>query len=85
MEKLIMYTLPLCPICFQAKQFLKNKGVAFEEKKVIHSSVFKEMRKITNSLRVPVMKVGDEVLSGFNRKKYQQAFSSYDINHPEKE
>lgn len=74
MQKLIMYTLPLCPICFQAKQFLKLNGIVFEERKVINPSILKEMREITDSLRVPIIKVGSEVLSGFDREKYQQVF-----------
>lgn len=75
MEKPVLFTLPFCPYCFKAKQFLKEHNIPFREKKILNPAAFWEMRKVTDSLRVPIIKVKDRVLTGFSLEEYKEVFT----------
>lgn len=75
MKKIIVYSTPTCPFCKMAKQFLKEKGVAFEDIDVAaDEKKADEMIKKSGQMGVPVIVVADdagkeEVLVGFDREK----------------
>jgi len=69
--------MPMCPYCFKAKQFLKQRGIAYKERKILNPLAFREMKKISNSMRVPIVKVKDRVLTGFSHAEYEEVFALY--------
>ncbi|RMD87795.1 MAG: glutaredoxin family protein [Calditrichaeota bacterium] len=59
--------------CNYAKEFLSQHNVPFEEKNVSNDeSAFKELTEDLGIMTTPVIKVGDEVLVGFNQKRLRE-------------
>jgi len=70
MNKVRLFTTPICPYCFTLKRFLEEKGIELE---VIDVSVDleaqKEMVEKTKQTTVPVLDINGEFVVGFDRKK----------------
>jgi glutaredoxin-like YruB-family protein len=67
MEEVIVYTSNSCPYCVAAKDYLKQKGVSFEERNVTNAEYRKELMAL-GFMSVPVIKIGDDVVKGFDIK-----------------
>ena len=60
----------MCPYCTTLKEFLKEKGVEFEEIDVSQDEkAMKEMVEKTGQMGVPVMEIDGEIVIGFDREK----------------
>lgn len=75
-HEVIMYTLPLCPYCARAKRFLSGKGILFTEKNILYPRYFKEMRKVTDQIGVPITIVGERILTRFSSTEYEEVFKN---------
>jgi glutaredoxin 3 len=63
-----VFSLPTCPYCVQVKNYLKSKGVEFEEIDLQKQPQWGEkMVAKTGSTRVPQIWIGDKVVIGFDR------------------
>jgi glutaredoxin len=71
-----IYSTPSCNLCEQAKKFLTEKGIDFEDFDITRDkSALMEMQKLSKGARTaPVISVCDKVLVGFNRKELEEAF-----------
>lgn len=70
MSPVIVYSTPTCPYCHQLKDFLKEKGVAFEDKNVaVDTAARDEMVQKSGQLGVPVSAIGDQIVVGFDQVK----------------
>jgi glutaredoxin 3 len=69
MEKQItIYTVSVCPFCLQAKEYLRGKGLKFNEKDVeADREALEEMLELSGQHGVPVIVVNGEVVVGYNR------------------
>jgi glutaredoxin len=71
----IVYSTAHCQYCWELREYLHAKGVAFVEMDLDSSvDATREVQRITGDQVVPVIvvsrpKVGDEVVIGFNRQK----------------
>ncbi len=64
-----IYSTPTCHFCHAAKEWLGTKNIAFTDYNVGENmEKRKEMVEMTGQLGVPVIKVGDEVMVGFNQE-----------------
>ena len=72
-----LYTMPFCPNCAQAKQFLSDKGIPFTEKSVVIPKYFKERLKLYNGPGGPLTVVGDRILMRFSLEEFQEAFKDF--------
>jgi glutaredoxin 3 len=69
MPNVIIYTSNTCPYCVSTKDYLKQKGVAYEERNVNENTAYrKELMKL-GYMSVPVLKIDDEVIVGFDTDK----------------
>jgi len=74
MAKVTIYSTPTCVYCKMAKEFFKEKGVAYEEHDVAaDAAARKEMFDKTRQMGVPVIAVDDQVIIGFDKKALEQA------------
>lgn len=74
MKKVVVYTAPGCTFCLFAENFLKQNKIPFEEIDISKDeSAKKEMIKISGQQNVPVLKIGKEVLVGYDIKKIKAA------------
>lgn len=65
-----IYTTPTCPYCKMAKDFMREKGVAFEEIDVMADAKARdELIAKSGQLGVPVIDVDGKIMIGFNRAK----------------
>ncbi len=70
MKNITIYSTPSCVYCNMAKTFFKSNNVAFTEFDVASNlEKRKEMIDMTGQMGVPVMKVGEEVVVGFDEPK----------------
>ena len=77
MAEVTIYTLPTCPFCKAAKEYLAAKGVEYDERDISgNQAAMAEMQKISGGARsVPVIAVCTEVLVGFDQSRLEQALS----------
>ncbi len=65
-----IYSTESCHFCHLAKNWLTEKNIPFTDYNVgADQEKRKEMVEMTGQLGVPVIKIGDEVMIGFNEEK----------------
>jgi glutaredoxin 3 len=79
MSKIIVYSTPSCPYCHLVKDYLKDKGVEFEEKDVsVDRVAAREMVEKSGQMGVPQIIINDKVIVGFNRDAIDEELSKAD-------
>lgn len=69
-----IYSIPTCPYCISAKQYFKSKNIPFEDIDVSSDQTkAQEMVKISSQMGVPVIKIDDKVLIGFDQDEVEKA------------
>lgn len=67
----LLYTSPECLAdCKDARQVLNTRGVPFTEKMVQSNEEVEELKKLAGQAFVPLLKVGKQVIKGFNADAY---------------
>lgn len=68
MQKITVYSTPVCPYCVRAKNLLKSKGYAFEEIDVSQDSALREAmtEKAGGRRTVPQIFIGNTHVGGFD-------------------
>ena len=70
MTEVKIYSTSMCPYCTTLKEFLKERGVEFEEIDVSQDEkAMKEMVEKTGQMGVPVIELDGEIVIGFDRGK----------------
>ena len=65
-----IYSTESCHFCHMAKDWLTEKGIPFVDYNVGQDMERrKEMVEITGQLGVPVIKIGEDVMVGFNQEQ----------------
>jgi glutaredoxin 3 len=68
-----IYTTPTCPYCKMAKKFLDDNGIKYQEFNVAEDKAARgEMKDKCNSLAVPTICIGNEVLVGFDEAQLKE-------------
>ena len=68
-----IYSTPTCHFCHQAKEFFKEKNVAFTDYDVsVDAAKRQEMIQMTGQLGVPVIVIDGTIVIGFNKDKVAQ-------------
>ncbi len=69
-KKVEIFSTPTCHFCHMAKEWLSSKNVSFVDYNVGEDiEKRKEMVEMTGQLGVPVIRIGDEVMIGFNQSQ----------------
>ena len=71
MQKIVVYTGPLCNFCSAAKHLLNKKKVNYTEFDIgVDSSKMQEMQERTKGARtIPQIFIGDTYVGGYNELK----------------
>jgi len=70
MPKVRLFNSPACPYCYTLKEFLKEKGIEFEEIDVSKDEKAKEeMIKKSGKMEVPVVEIDEQIIQGFDKEK----------------
>jgi len=68
-REVVIFTAPGCTSCGRAKAFLKQHGVPFTERNLSMDTGAMEELMALDARRLPVIRVGTEVVSGFDPKQ----------------
>jgi glutaredoxin len=69
-KKVEIFSTPTCHFCHMAKDWLGEHHIAFEDYNVGENmEKRKEMVEMTGQLGVPVIRVGEDVMVGFNQEQ----------------
>jgi glutaredoxin-like YruB-family protein len=70
----IVYSTQTCPYCVIAKNYLKEKGIEFEDINVnADEKKAKEMIEKSGQMGVPVLDINGKIIIGFDRKAIDEA------------
>jgi glutaredoxin-like YruB-family protein len=73
MPKVKIYTTPVCPFCNLAKQYLKEKGIEFEEIDVSKDEkAAMEMIEKSGQMGVPVIEIDGKIVIGFDKERIDE-------------
>ncbi len=78
MTRITLYSTRNCPHCRQAKAYLQNKGVRFQELEVQQNARAQKAFSRLGARGVPVIMVGETRIDGFDRKRLDQALAKVD-------
>jgi glutaredoxin 3 len=74
-----IYTTPTCGYCQQAKSFLSELGVSYQEYDVSRDrAAAEEMVKLTGQMGVPVIVINNEPVIGFDRNRIRELLAAGD-------
>jgi glutaredoxin-like YruB-family protein len=72
-KSVTIYSTPSCHFCHAAKDFFGQHGVKFEDFDVAADlEKRKEMIDMTGQMGVPVIRIGDDVVVGFDERKIRE-------------
>ena len=70
MSKITIYSTPTCHFCHMAKDYLTEKGIAFEDFNVATDfEKRKEMLEKSGQMGVPVILIDNNLIVGFDKQK----------------
>jgi glutaredoxin-like YruB-family protein len=65
-----VFVSPACPYCYTLKEFLKEKGIEFEEIDVSKDEKARdEMIKKSGRLEAPIVEIDGQIVVGFDKEK----------------
>ncbi len=72
-KKISVYSTPTCPYCRQAKDYLKEQNIEFEDLNVASDlEARNDMVQKSGQMGVPVIDIDGEVIVGFNKPKLEE-------------
>ena len=72
-----IYSTPVCHYCQAAKEFFKENNVAYAEHDVAgDADKRQEMIEMTGQMGVPVIRIGDDVIIGFDQQKIEELLAA---------
>ncbi len=70
MPKVRVFTTVSCPYCYTLMEFLKEKGIKFEEIDASKDEKAKEeLIKKSGKMEVPVIEIDGQIVVGFDKEK----------------
>ena len=77
MRQIRLYTRPLCGWCIDAKEFLSQRGIAFEEIDVGRDpAAYEEMKRLSGQPYVPTIVVDGHLLANFDTDQLEKFLAS---------
>lgn len=75
-HKVKVYSTLSCPWCHKTKEFLKAKGVKFEDINVgSNQKAANEMVEKSGQMGVPVIDIDGKIIVGFDKEELEKALS----------
>ena len=79
-----LYLISECAACDEAKEFLEVLGVTLNVINVTDDIKYQNIvKELAGELRVPVTVIGDEVIQGYNREKFENAMKNVGLQQEE--
>jgi glutaredoxin 3 len=72
-----VYSATWCAFCHAAKDYLDKKGIAYTDKDVDSDpAIAREAVEVSGQTGIPVLKINDQVIIGFDRPRIDTALAS---------
>ena len=71
-KNVVVFTSSTCPHCHTAKDYLEEKGIAFEERNVQKDSEARKELMSKGIMAVPVIQIEDELITGFDKERVDE-------------
>lgn len=78
--RVVVYGTETCPYCIQARAYLRERAIPFIDRDVDNSDQGQRDFAVLGKRVVPVILVGDRLLTGFNKKHLDAALAK--VGHP---
>ncbi|MFC1235574.1 glutaredoxin family protein [Vibrio sp. DW001] len=75
MKRVVLYVNDKCPHCKDAQKHLDSKGIKYRLTNAKMQRGRKELEAM-GARSVPVLKIGDQVMIGWNAKNFDSIYSS---------
>lgn len=76
MSTVTIYSTPTCHWCHKAKEFFTENNIAFTDYNVAENiEKQKEMVELTKQMGVPVIRIGETTMIGFNEAGIREALA----------
>lgn len=73
MKQVTIYSTPSCHFCHMAKDYFNENKIEYTEHDVASDlDKRKEMMDMTGQMGVPVIRIGDDVVVGFDEEKVKE-------------
>ncbi len=77
MKNVTIYSTPVCHFCHMAKDYFTENNVAYTEHDVASDLEKRaEMIDITGQMGVPVIRIGDDIVVGFDEAKIAELLAA---------
>ncbi len=77
MKTVTIYSTPSCHFCHMAKDYFTENNVAFTDHDVaMDLEKRQEMIEMTGQMGVPVIRIGDDVVIGFDEEKVKELLAA---------
>ena len=84
MQKVTIYSTPTCQYCEQAKEYMKENEIDYKEYDVSSDAERrKEMIEQSGQMGVPVIVLGDDLMVGFEKDRFQQMVKAHENDDEE--
>ncbi|MEF1207159.1 glutaredoxin family protein [Photobacterium damselae] len=77
MKRVVLYTKSQCPHCKDAQRYLDAKKIPYRLTDAMQPRGRKELQSL-GARSIPVLKIGDQVMVGWNQKNFDKIFNSKD-------
>jgi len=72
-----VYSTPTCPYCTMTKNYLKEKGIKFDEIDVsMNQEAADRMVNKSGQMGVPVVEINGEMIIGFDKEKIEKKLNA---------
>lgn len=71
-KKIVIYTSDTCSYCHMAKDYLKSKGVDYDEKNISSDMNARKELMAQGFMGVPIINVEGEVIEGFDKNRLDE-------------
>ncbi len=75
MKRVVLYVNDKCPHCKDAQKYLDSKGIKYRLTNAKMQRGRKELEAM-GARSVPVLKIGDQVMIGWNAKNFDSIYGS---------
>jgi glutaredoxin-like YruB-family protein len=73
MKEITIYSTPTCHFCNMAKDYFNSKEIKYTDYNVAEDAEKRmEMMELTGQMGVPVIKIGDDIIIGFNQPRIDE-------------
>lgn len=76
MSQAIVYSSTNCHYCAQLKQYLKDQGIAYEERNIDTNEAYAQELRELGMMSVPVTVIGETTILGLNPSRIKKALAA---------